>query len=35
MPELQDDLDRLSVAGIPVDIIFVQGKDVVEWSNDL
>ena len=35
MPELQADLDRLSVAGIPVDIIFVQGKDVVEWSNDL
>ena len=28
-PELQADLDRLSEAGIPVDIVFEQGGDVL------
>lgn len=28
-PELQADLDRLTEAGIPVDIVFEQGKDVL------
>ena len=28
-PELQADLDRLKVKGIPVDIIFEQGVDVL------
>ncbi len=29
-PALQDDLDRLSTAGIPVDIVFEQGTDVLD-----
>ena len=28
-PELQSDLDRLAAAGIPVDIVFEQGKSVL------
>ncbi len=28
-PELQKDLDRLSTKGIPVDIVFEQGADVL------
>jgi hypothetical protein len=28
-PQLQSDLDRLSAAGIPVDIVFEQGVNVL------
>ena len=28
-PELQSDLDRLAAAGIPVDVVFRQGMEVL------
>lgn len=33
IPELQTDLDRLNAAGIPVDIVFEQGKSVMGLGN--
>ena len=33
-PGLQADLDRLAEAGIPVDIVFEQGMDVLNAGTD-